>query len=88
MYKRSTGKLTGFTEMGDIAEGFRIFSEYVKNNVHDTQVDSASSAEKHQRDIAAHVIVYMVRGFSQIFAIHLDILDQPALPLHSCTRVP
>ena len=62
VYKRSTGKSTRFTAMGDVAEEVRIFSEYVKHDVYDTQVNSAGSAEKYQRDIATHVIVYMVRG--------------------------
>ena len=62
MYKRSTGKLIGFTAMGDVSEEFRIFSEYVKHDVHDTQVESSDSAKKYQRDIATYVIVYMVRG--------------------------
>ena len=62
VYKRSTGKLIGFTAMGDVSEEFRIFSEYVKHDVHDTQVGSSDSAKKYQRDIATHVNVFMVRG--------------------------
>ena len=61
VYKRSTGKLIGFTAMGGVSEEFRIFSEYVKLDVHDTQVESSDSAKKYQRDIATHVIVYMVQ---------------------------
>ena len=62
MYKRSTGKLIGFTAIGDVSEEFRIFSEYVKHDVHDTQVGSSDSAKKYQRYLATHVNVYMVRG--------------------------
>ena len=64
VYKRSTGKLIGFTAMGDVSEEFRkkFFSKYVKHDVHDTQVASSDSAKKYQRNIATHVIVYMVWG--------------------------
>ena len=47
--------------MGDVSEEFHVFSEYVKHDVLDTQVGSSDSARKYQRDIATHMIVYMVR---------------------------
>ena len=62
VYKRSTCKLIRFAAMADFSEEFRIFSEYIKHDVHDTQVGSCDSAKKYQRDIVTYVFVYMVRG--------------------------
>ena len=63
MYRRSTGKLMRFTAMGDINEEFRKFNE----NLCLEDDEDLSTTTTNQRDIATHVIVYMVRGlFSKL----------------------
>ena len=63
VYHRSTGKLMGFTAMGDINEEFRKFN----GNLCLEDDEDLSTTTNYQRDIATHVIVYMVRGlFSKL----------------------
>ena len=52
VYHKATGKLIGFTEMGDINEEFRIFGSSL----------TESSTDLIDREFATHVLVYMVRG--------------------------
>ena len=59
VYKKSTGQMIGFTEMGDVNEEFRSFKE----NVEKVDNETSSSDSVHlERSFATHVIVYMVRG--------------------------
>ena len=50
VFRKSTGQLVGFTEMGNTNEEFRQFQSYFEE-------ESAS-----ERDFATYVIVFMVRG--------------------------
>ena len=52
VYRKSTGQMIGFTDMGDINEEFRIFQNNIEN----------SEEKSILRDFATHVIVYMARG--------------------------
>ena len=49
VYRKSTGQLVGYTELGNINDELRLFESKVKN-------------EEYRQDFATHVIVYMVRG--------------------------
>ena len=51
VYSRSTGKLIGFTELGDINEEFRVFGKKMEN-----------SDNPFEREFSTYVQVYMVRG--------------------------
>ena len=51
VYSKSTGKLVGFTEMGEINEEIKKFQETFEED---------STAYEH--NLSSHVIVYMVRG--------------------------
>ena len=53
VYSRTSGKMVGFTEMGNINDEFKTFQE---------KLEREQSAEKLDRELASHVIVYMVRG--------------------------
>ena len=52
VYQRRTGKLVGFTELGDVNEELRSFRCSHSNE----------SADDIGRDFATHVLVFMVRG--------------------------
>ena len=59
VYSKSTGKLIGFTEMGEINEEFRSFQDKVEQK--------CESGKEIERDFASYVLVYMVRGiFSKL----------------------
>ena len=49
VYRKSTGQLVGYTELGNINDELRLFESKVKS-------------EEYRQDFATHVIVYMVRG--------------------------
>ena len=52
VYSRTSGKMVGFTEMGNINGEFKTFQE---------KLERQQSAEKLDRELASHVIVFMVR---------------------------
>ena len=53
VYSKSTGRLVGFTEMGNINDEFRKFQD---------TVESKNSGNNIEREFASYVLVYMVRG--------------------------
>ena len=53
VYSRTSGKMVGFTEMGKINDDFETFQE---------KLEREQSPDKLDRELASHVIVYMVRG--------------------------
>ena len=53
VYSRTSGKMVGFTEMGNMNDEFKTFQE---------KLEREQSADKLDRELASHVIVYMVRS--------------------------
>ena len=57
VYRKSTGEMVGFTDMGNINEEFRIFQTEAESLIDGGEVEFS-----YKREFATHVIVYMVRG--------------------------
>ena len=53
VYSRTLGKMVGFTEIGNMNDEFKTFQE---------KLEREQSADKLDRELASHVIVFMVRG--------------------------
>ena len=53
VYRRTSAKMVGFTEMGNINDEFKTFQE---------KLEREQSAEKLDRELASHVTMYMVRA--------------------------
>ena len=70
--------MVSFTEMGNINDEFKTFQE---------KLEREQSAEKLDRELASHGIVYMVRGIFSNYHIRLHFLHQPVLQPHNYTHV-
>lgn len=57
VYRKSTGQMIGFTDMGDINEEFRLFQSEVETSESSNELNFS-----YKREFATHVVVYMVRG--------------------------
>ena len=53
VHSKSTGRLVGFTEMGNINDEFRKFQD---------SMESKNSGNNIEREFASYVLVFMVRG--------------------------
>ena len=49
VYRKSTGRLVGYTDLGNVNDELRLFESRVQS-------------EEYRQGFATHVIVYMVRG--------------------------
>ena len=79
VYSKTSWKMIGFTEMGSMNDEFKTFQE---------KLEREQSADKLDRELALHVMVYMIRGtFSNLsypFAFFASI-GFTASQLYPCT---